>query len=143
GTGCVGGWAVGVGLWVAAGRGWATAVFGEVVGWSWVGAGGGGGGGGLRGVGGGRGVVPPPFPQEAQVLVGAGLCGLVAGVGGQVQGVAELGVGVVEAAQLGVGVGEVAVGADLRGRVGEPVGGGHRGAAGSGLGVPVPPPVEE
>src|SRR5262249_56072550 len=116
-----------------------------VGGWgcSWRVAGGWGRGGGRGGVAGGLGVVAPPFPQEAQVLVGAGLCGLVAGVGGQVQGVAELGVGVVEAAQLGVGVGEVAVGADLRGRVGEPVGGGHRGAAGSGLGVPVPPPVEE
>src|SRR5262249_46203001 len=61
----------------------------------------------------------------------------------QVQGVVELGVGVVEAAQPGVGEGEVAVGAGLRGRVGQPVGGGHRGAADSGLVVPVPPPVGE
>jgi hypothetical protein len=57
--------------------------------------------------------------------------------------VAELGVGVVEAAQQGVGVGEGAVGAGLRGRVGQAVGGGHRGTTGGGLVVPVSPPVEE
>ena len=55
----------------------------------------------------------------------------------------QLGVGVVEAAQPDVGAGEVAVGAGLGGRVGQPPGGGHRGAPGGGLVVPVPPPVEE
>src|SRR5262249_42867169 len=77
-------------------------------------------------------VAAPLLPQVAQVDVGVGLCGLVAGVGGQVQGVAEVGVGVVEAAQPSVGVGEIAVGAGRRGRGGRAVGGGLRGGGGGG-----------
>src|SRR5262249_25679440 len=73
---------------------------------------------GLPGVVQGVRVVAPPLPQVAQVVVGVGLHGLVAGLGGQVQGVAELGLGVVEAAQMGVGASEAAGGAGLRDRVG-------------------------
>jgi hypothetical protein len=47
-----------------------------------------------------------------------GLPGLVAGLGGEVESVAQVGVGVVEAAHLDVGEGEVVVGAGLCGRVG-------------------------
>src|SRR5262249_11420168 len=91
---------------------------------------------GLRGV-------ALPLPQVGQVVVGAGLPDLVADLTVQVEGVAELGVGVVEATQPGVGAGEVAVGVSLCGRVGQPPGGGHRGAPGSGPVVPMPPSVEE
>src|SRR5262249_53843860 len=133
----------GGGLCGGGGGGWARARVVGGVGLSGLGGGGVEEGGGAGGVDGCGRRVPPPLPQDAQVLVGVGLCGLVAGVGGQVQGAAELGVGVVEAAQHGVGVGEDAVGAGLRGRVGQPLGGGHRGAADGGPVVPVPPPVEE
>src|SRR5262249_11421087 len=61
----------------------------------------------------------------------------------QVEGVAELGVGVVEAAQPDIGESEVAVGVSLCRLVGQPPGGGHCGALDGGVVVPVPPPVEE
>ena len=50
--------------------------------------------------------------------MGVGLPGRVVGLGGQVEGVPQLGVGFVEAAQPEVGEGKVTVGAGLRGRVG-------------------------
>src|SRR5262249_43028400 len=60
-------------------------------------------------------VVAPPSPQGGQVVVGAGLPGLVAGLSDWVQGVVQVRAGVFKAAQRGVGAGE-AVGAGLRGR---------------------------
>jgi hypothetical protein len=50
--------------------------------------------------------------------VGLGLPGQVAGLAVQAEGVAQLGVGVIDAAQLGVGVGEKAVCEGLRGGIG-------------------------
>ena len=84
-----------------------------------------------------------PLAHMGEAVVGVGLPDPVAGLGGQVEGVPQLGVGVVEAAQPGVGAGEDAVGAGLRGRVAQPLGGGHRGPLGGGPVVPVPAPVEE
>ena len=54
-----------------------------------------------------------------------------------------MGVGIVVVAQLNIGAGEIAVGAGLRGRIGQPSGGGHGGVLGGGEIVPVPSPVEE
>src|SRR5215470_15760424 len=87
---------------------------------------------GLPGVVQGLRVVALLLPQDGQADVGVGLAGLVAGLDGQLLGEGQVGLGVLEAAQLGVGAGEVAVGAGLHGRVGQAVGGGHRGTASGG-----------
>src|SRR5207248_10626280 len=91
----------------------------------------------------GLGMAAPPLRQVGQVTVSMGLPGLVASLGGQVEGVAQLFVGVVEAAQSGIGASKVPVGADLHKQVGQSLGGSQGGALGGDEVVPVPPPAQE
>jgi hypothetical protein len=82
-------------------------------------------------------------PHDGEGEVGVPLSGQVTGLAVQVEGLPQLGVRVVKAAQPAVGLGEVAVGEALRGRVGQPLGGGHRGVLDSGDVMPMPVQEEE
>src|SRR4029450_85952 len=86
----------------------------------------------LLGVVEGLNVAAMPLPHLAEDYVGLGLHRLVAGLGGQFEGLTELGVSVVEAAEHGVREGEDAVTAALDGGVRQQLWGGPRGGAGGG-----------
>src|SRR5439155_19407527 len=73
------------------------------------------------------GQVALPVPEVAEGAVGFGLTKPVTGLGGQLEGVPQLDVGVVEAAEVGVRAGEGTQGPRLCIRLGQPEGGGQRG----------------
>jgi hypothetical protein len=72
------------------------------------------------------------LPQLAEIEVGVGPADCVAGLGVQVQGTAEVGVGRAKVAQPGADRGEKTVGFRGGGGVGKAVTGGHRSLPGVG-----------